>query len=270
MLSTLNTRDRSRYGWVRDIPDPRDHKFAVRHEDFANLPTSVDLRPKCPPVYNQGQIGSCTANSLAGAFEFDLLKQGITDFTPSRLFIYWCERAVEGSTAYDAGAQIRDGVKVLAKLGVPPEPEWPYDDTPADFEGRFPSNARAGQKPPAQVFADATHNEALVYQRVAQDVNHLRSALAGGFPVAFGFTVFSSFESPEVAATGVAPMPQPGDQVLGGHAVLIVGYDDAKQVFTVRNSWGAGWGDSGYFTLPYAYVTNPELASDFWVLQRVS
>lgn len=268
--TTLTSRSIPRFGWIRDLPDHRDRVFAVRREDFANLPAHVDLRPACPPVYDQGQIGSCTANACAGAFEFDLRKQGLTDFVPSRLFIYWCERAIEGSTAYDSGAQIRDGVKVLATLGVPDETLWPYDGVPAEPDGTFPPNARAGQKPPAAVFAAATHNEAVVYERVPQDLNHLKSVLASGFPIAFGFTVFSSFETAEVAATGVAPMPSEDDQVMGGHAVVLVGYDDATQRFAVRNSWSSAWGDRGYFYLPYAYVTNDELASDFWVLRRVS
>lgn len=269
-MSSLPTRNTARYGWVRDLPDHRDHLFAVEPVLFAKLPPKVDLRSKCPPVYDQGQIGSCTANSTAGVFEFDLLKQGVTDFTPSRLFIYWCERSIEGVTAYDSGAQIRDGVKVLATLGVPPETEWPYDGTPADSDGRFPPNARAGRKPSATVFADAKHNEAVKYQRVTQDLNHLRTALAGGLPVAFGFTVFSSFESPEVAETGIAPMPGDDDQVMGGHAVALVGYDDTAKVFIVRNSWGSGWGQDGYFTLPYEYVTDSQLASDFWTVSKVS
>lgn len=270
MSVALPVRDRSTYGWKRDDLDHRDYRFAVAREDFAHLPAHVDLRPKCPPVYDQGQIGSCTANATAAVFEFDLRKQGLHDFVPSRLFIYWCERAIEGSTAYDSGAQIRDGVKVLASLGAPGETLWPYDGTPADADGTFPPNARAGQKPPAAVFSAAKHNEAVQYARVAQDLNHLKAVLAQGFPIAFGFTVFSSFETAEVAQTGVAPMPSPDDQVLGGHAVALVGYDDASQRFIVRNSWSAAWGQAGYFTLPYAYVTNEQLASDFWVLRKVS
>ena len=86
----------------------------------------------------------------------------------------------------------------------------------------------------------------------------------------FGFTVYESFESQEVAKTGVVPMPAPGEQVVGGHAVLAVGYDDSAQTFMVRNSWGTGWGQAGYFTMPYAYLTTRGLSSDFWTIRIVT
>jgi len=266
----LVTRDITRYGWRPDLPDHRDHFFQVQSDSVLGLPSQVDLRPHCPPVFNQGLIGSCTANAIAGAFEFDLIKQGLHDFTPSRLFIYWNERAIEGTTGTDSGAQIRDGIKVIANLGVPDETLWPYDDTPAGYDGSFPPSSRAAQRPPDTVFAAAKRNEALRYRRVTQDVNHLRAAIASGFPVVFGFTVFESFEGPDVAATGVAQLPEPDEQVIGGHAVVLVGYDDHDRTFIVRNSWGDGWGQSGYFTLPYAYVANPQLAHDFWTITTVS
>jgi C1A family cysteine protease len=269
-MSSLPVRNKSRYGWNKDLPDPRDRRFAVAEEDFAHLPSNVDLRPKCPPVYNQGRIGSCTANAIAGAFEFDVDKQGVEDFVPSRLFIYWNERALEGSTATDSGAQIRDGVKVVATLGVPDEDELPYDDTPAGPDGVFPPQSRAAMKPPASVFADATHNEAVVYERVTQDLDHLKSVLAQGFPIIFGIVVFSSFEDQATIESGDVPLPGPFDQVMGGHAIVLVGYDDAKQRFIFRNSWGTVFGQAGYGTLPYEYVTNGELASDFWTIRRVS
>src|SRR5215831_9700412 len=123
------------YGWVPDLPDARDHLYSAPHIALAALPPSVDLTAACPPVYDQGRIGSCTANAIAAAFEFDLKKQGLTDFMPSRLFIYYNERAMEGHVQFDSGAQIRDGVKSIATLGVCPETDWPYDDTPASSDG---------------------------------------------------------------------------------------------------------------------------------------
>ncbi|MGH7743303.1 MAG: C1 family peptidase [Candidatus Dormibacteria bacterium] len=269
-MTELLIRNKSRYGWVPDLPDHRDRVFTRLCEQFGHLPPTVDLRPGMPLVYNQGRIGSCTANAICGAFEFDLRKQNIHDFMPSRLFVYFNERSIEGSTPYDAGAQIRDGVKTIATLGICSEAEWPYDDTPADSDGVFPSDARAGQRPDERCYSDARYNEAVVYERVAQSLAHIKSTLANGFPVVFGFTVFSSFETPEVASSGIVPMPQSCDQALGGHAVVLTGYNDTKQRFLVRNSWGDIWGMTGYFTLPYSYVTNPQLASDFWVVRRVS
>ena len=265
------TRKTARYGWVPDLPDARDHLYAAPAIALAALPPSADLRSGCPPVYNQGRIGSCTANAIAAAFEFDLKKQGLPDFMPSRLFIYYNERAMEGHVASDSGAQIRDGVKSIATLGVCAETEWSYDDTPATSDGGpFPAGAKDGEKPSPQCYQDALKNRAATYRRVTQNLDHMRCCLAAGDPFVFGFTVYESFESDVVAKSGVAPMPQPGEQVLGGHAVLAVGYDDSAQTFTVRNPWGADWGQDGYFTLPYAYLTTRGLSSDFWTIRVVT
>jgi C1A family cysteine protease len=265
------TRKTARYGWVPDLPDARDHVYAAPQIALAALPPSADLRSGCPPVYNQGRIGSCTANAIAAAFAFDLKKQGLAEFMPSRLFVYYNEREMEGHVQFDSGAQIRDGVKSVATLGVCSEDDWPYDDTPAASDGGpFPDGARDGQKPGQQCYDNALKNRCTTYRRVIRDLDQMRGCLAAGYPFVFGFTVYESFESQEVAHSGVAPWPQPGEQVIGGHAVLAVGYDDASQTFTVRNSWGDGWGQAGYFTLPYAYLTTRGMSSDFWTLRIVS
>ncbi|HEV7206928.1 MAG TPA: C1 family peptidase [Jatrophihabitans sp.] len=268
---TSTPRRLARYGWVPDLPDTRDHIFAAAAPTLAALPSSVDLTAQCPPVYDQGRIGSCTANAIGAAVEFDLHKQGLTDFMPSRLFIYYNERAMEGHVGNDSGAAIRDGVKSVHQLGVCPESEWPYDDTPATSDGgRFPPGARDGEQPSAQCYTDALNNRAAAYTRVTRDLNHMRACLATGYPFVFGFTVYESFESAAVAASGVVPMPASTEHVLGGHAVLAVGYDDGQQRFVVRNSWGTGWGQHGYFTMPYDYLTNRGLASDFWTITMIS
>jgi C1A family cysteine protease len=204
-----------KYGWAPDLPDYRDHLYSAPQPVLAKLPPKKDLRSGCPPVYDQGQLGSCTANAISGAIQFEQKKQGVTIFGPSRLFIYYNERDMEGTVNSDAGAQIRDGVKSVATLGVCPETEWPYD------------------------------------------INKF----------VFGFTVYDAFESQEVAKTGVLNMPGPKEKVQGGHAVLAVGYDDATQRFTVRNSWGKDWGIKGYFTIPYTYLTTTDLADDFWTIR---
>lgn len=246
-----------RYGWTPDLPDQRDFLYAAPVERLAALPPSVDLTSNCPPVYDQGQLGSCTANAIAGAFEFDQMKQGLQAFVPSRLFIYYNERVIEGTVNSDSGAQIRDGMKSVATQGVCPEDEWPYDIT------------KFADQPPANCVQDALQNKALLYQRVARNLPQMKGCLADGYPFVFGFTVYESFESQQVAQTGHAPMPQSGEQVVGGHAVVAVGYDDSNQWFVVRNSWGTGWGMQGYFTLPYAYLTSRGLASDFWTIRSV-
>jgi len=265
------TRAVSRYGWVPDLPDARDHVYAAPRLSLVNPPAKVDLREQMPAVYDQGKIGSCTANSIGAAFEFERSRQQLADFMPSRLFIYYNERAMEGHVGYDSGAQIRDGIKSLATLGVCPETEWPYDDTPALTDGGpWAPGSRAGQKPPENCYADAKQSVALSYHRLVQDADQFKGCLASGYPFVFGFTVYSDFESSEVAKSGEGRLPRPGEKAIGGHAVLAVGYDDSTQRFLVRNSWGTAWGQAGYFTLPYAYLTEPGLASDFWTLRLVS
>jgi C1A family cysteine protease len=247
------------YGWVHDLPDARDFLYAAPLIRFPKgLPPSVDLRSECPPVYDQGQLGSCTANGIAGAIEFDQRKQGTKEFTPSRLFIYYNERVMEGTVNQDSGAQVRDGIKSVATLGAPPETDWPYDIQ------------KFTQKPPAAAYSDAKQDLVSSYARVAQNLTQMQGCLAEGYPFVFGFTAYESFESEAVAQTGIVPMPASGEAVVGGHCVVAVGYDDSQRTFIIRNSWGTGWGMKGYCTMPYEYLLRPHLASDFWTLRSVT
>ncbi|NJC74006.1 C1 family peptidase [Planosporangium thailandense] len=258
-MTTPTPRSVQRYGWIPDLPDQRDHLFAAPPTVLATLPPAVDLRDQCPKeIYDQGQLGSCTANAIAAAFEFGLLKQKLTDFMPSRLFIYYNERVMEGTVDSDSGAMIRDGIKSVSKQGVCAETTWPYDI------------ARFTDQPPHSCYQEALGNRVTSYQRIIQSLSQLKGCLAHGYPFVFGFRVYESFESEEVARTGDVPMPQATEQALGGHAVLAVGYDDATARFLVRNSWGTGWGQAGYFTMPYAYLTERGLSSDFWAVLQVS
>jgi C1A family cysteine protease len=231
-----------RYGWVADLPDHRDHICSAPMQVVTSLPTKVDLSSQCPAVYDQGQIGSCTANAIAGAIEFDFMKEKKKDFMPSRLFIYYNERDIEGTVDSDSGAQIRDGIKSIASQGDCPENEWSYDIS------------KFAQKPPQKCYADALKHKAVQYQRITRTLNQMKGCLASGYPFVFGFTVYDSFESEEVAKTGQLNMPSAGENVVGGHAVLAVGYDDMQNRFIVRNSWGASWAMKGYFTMPYGYL----------------
>jgi C1A family cysteine protease len=255
----LSTFSGNRYGWVPDRPDHRDVPFLLA-EPVA-LPKSVDLSTSkfMPPVCNQGELGSCTANALAGNFDFERAKQGQPFMSPSRLAIYYEERALEHSIASDSGAQIRDGIKVLASEGAFPESLWPYDIT--EFK----------VKPPAVGIAEGLRNKLTQYARVAQTALAIQSALAGGHLITAGFTVYESFESPQVEKTGIVPMPSPGEAPVGGHAIDICGYMPVKgkPYLKVRNSWGNGWGQKGYFQIPLAYFTNRQLASDLWVITGV-
>jgi C1A family cysteine protease len=247
------------FGWVPDVPDQRDLVYAAPRAVTKALPKKVDLRKGCPAVYNQGDLGSCTANAIAAAIEFDQIKQKEADrFTPSRLFIYYQERVIEHTVKEDSGAMIRDGVKSVAKTGVPPETDWPY------VIGKFT------QRPPKKAYSDAPLGKAVQYRRVPQTLAQMRGCLAEGYPFVIGFSVYESFESDAVAKTGKAPMPSKSEKLLGGHAVLVVGYDDTAKRFLVRNSWGTGWAMSGYFTIPYDYYTDSNLADDLWTVRLVA
>ncbi len=251
-------------GWLPDLPDVRDFTYAAPLKLMLKMPAKVDLRPGCPPVYNQGALGSCTAHALGGAFEFGTKKQGKKDFMPSRLFLYYNERVAIHTQASDSGAFLRDGIKSLNKDGVCKETEWTYDDSGTP-------GAKFSQKPPASCYTHALQCQVTSYQRlVNSSINNLKGCLSEGYPFAFGFTVYESFMTPAVAKSGVMPMPDfSKEKVIGGHAILAVGYDEKKQLVLIRNSWGTGWGLKGYFWMPYAYITNPHLCDDFWTIRLV-
>ena len=256
-----------RYGWKPDLPDHRDFTYAVPHPTAAALPPKADLRPSCPPVYDQGQLGSCTANAIAGAIEFEQKKQKLPEFTPARLFIYYNERIMEGTApSVDSGAQIRDGIKSVAQQGACKETSWTYDDT--GNNGNPCPKCKYALKPTPACYKEALQYKVKAYQRLDNtNLNTLKGCLASGFPFVFGFTVYESFESPQVAKSGIVSMPTSSEKVVGGHAVCCVGYDDSKQLFIVRNSWGTGWGLNGYCMMPYTYLSSSNLADDFWTIQ---
>ena len=222
---------------------------------LARLPDKVDLRSKCSPIENQGRLGSCTANALAGALEFLELKDGAPFVDLSRLFIYYNERVVERTVNQDSGAFIRDGIKSLAKQGVCPEKEWPY------------KVSAFRRKPTAKCYSDAKKHQITSYHRISS-LEEMRTCLSDGFLFVFGFTVYETFESAAVAKSGVLNMPGPNEKVKGGHAVMAVGYDDAQKRFIIRNSWDTDWGMKGYFTMPYDYLEPVKnLADDFWTIR---
>ncbi len=253
----MNTLNQPRnYGWKPDLPDHRDHMFAIRYLSV-QLPSKVDLHSVCPPVYDQGQLGSCTANALAGALDFERKRQKLPFLTPSRLFIYYNERVIENTVDTDSGATLRDGMKAVSAQGACTETLWPYRID------------KYRNKPAASCYKAGLQHRALQYSRLTRDLTSMKTCLAAGFPFVFGFTVYESFESDVVAQTGKVPMPRANEAVMGGHAVLAVGYSEPSQRFLLRNSWGPSWGLNGYFTMPYAYLTDPNLADDFWTVRAV-
>jgi len=251
----IKTRSSKWYGWLPDLPDHRDLFYSAVAPRMVTLPRKVDMRSKCSPVEDQGQLGSCTANALVGALEFLEPKDGARFSDLSRLFVYYNERVIEGTVDQDSGAFIRDGIKSLAHQGVCTEPEWPY------------KISRFTKKPSQSCYRTAKKHRILSYHRIST-VDEMRNCLADGFPFVFGFTVYDAFESAAVARSGVLNMPGPKEKMAGGHAVMAVGYDDGARRFVIRNSWGNDWGQKGYFTMPYDYLSpDKNLADDFWTVR---
>jgi len=275
-------------GWLPDIPDLLGH--TEEHPEVAKivdnlgiprakkmkaaLPATMDLRQWCSPIENQGILGSCTANAAVGIVEYFERRAFNTYMDGSRLFVYKATRDMLNWTG-DTGAFLRTTMGALALFGMPPEKHWPY--IPFNFD----------TDPPAFVWQYAEHFEALVYYRLdppgspLPDVlGRIKANVAAGLPSMFGFTVYSSIA--QAAHSGLIPFPSGGEPVVGGHAVDVVGYDDALKIrntnpggpetvgaFLIRNSWGTGWGQAGYGYLPYDYVLKG-LAADWWSLVKAS
>lgn len=239
--------------WKKDKTDSRDYKYQVTQQ--AN-PTIVDLRPYCSAIENQGSLGSCTGQAIAGAIEL-LNKRNGKHNDISRLFIYYYERLLLGTVNYDSGAYIRDGIKATNHYGASLESLWPHDIR------------KFKQEPIAEAKNDALNRKVTRYERVA-DFNGCIDALTNGYPVIMGFHVYTSFMSASVAKTGNMPYPNTKrEKLLGGHAVLLVGYDKRRKVFIARNSWGTSWGDKGYFYMPFN-VVSPNMSSDYWIIKSVN
>lgn len=274
------------FGWKPDVPDHRDFRFQLPPRLATERPPRWDMRPQMPPLYDQGEIGSCTGQGVGGAVEHLREKLGLKgDWVPSRLMIYYLEREAEGTIKYDAGAMIRTGIKVINKVGVCPEKYWTYDDTPADpVTWEFPKGAKATKKPTATAYRSSALHQTLKYQRVGQTDAEICGALASGLPVIIGFSVYESLYDP-ISGQPRAIIPMPGDssdKLLGGHCVLLVGYNDGPdpmplgggidlppQHYLARNSWGDKVQAGGYFGIPYAYLRDSNLADDFWVISAI-
>lgn len=245
------------YGWIPDRPDFRDQTFSVQGLLTLNVPRILDLSVKLPPVWNQSYTNSCTSHAIAAAILYSQVRQGIPITNPSRMFIYFNERLLEGRTGIDGGASLRNGMKVINSQGYASEDVWPFNIK------------KINTTPSAVAYLSGRRHKVLSYQAVIHTENFVKKTLAAGFPIVLGVSVFESFESLAVMQTGIIPMPDKSEGFIGGHAILIVGYDDTKKLFKFRNSWGTTWGDKGYGYLPYEYILNPGLASDFWAVNQV-
>lgn len=266
-MTKLSSRLNKFYGWRPDLPDHRDLCGVFEHLNRSIpggiRPARVDLTGGIGPCYDQGSLGSCTGNAIAAAIEFERTFNKLPVFTPSRLFIYYFERAIEGSIKSDAGAEIRDGIKVAATVGAPPETAWPY------------RIKKFATKPSVSAQKQAKKHLALKYARVPQTANDILNTLASGTPIVFGFSVYDNFEGDQIAEDGILTMPGGNMKLLGGHAVLAMGYEDEKTII-VRNSWNTDWGYKpanavarGYFKMPIDYITNGNLADDLWTISLV-
>lgn len=240
------------FGWKRDRPDHRDLLFEA--EPIAAIP-AVDLRSKMPAVFDQGQLGSCTSNASSAVVEYAEKKEGDKDWDRlSRLEIYYWSRVLEGTADRDAGAEIRDSFKVCAQRGAARERYWPYDISKFAIE------------PPASLARSDRYHRVIEYRAVASSSIDMGSCLSQGYPFAFGFDVYESFEN--LHSQNALYNPGPNEQYLGGHAVVCVGYIPSTSRWIVRNSWGPDWGDKGHFYVPTAWMARN--ASDAWTVTKVT
>ena len=262
------SRLRHRTGLIRDTPDHRDFIRRYGEDEIPSMEEYpiVDLREDVIHVFEQGELGSCTANVVCAAYELLVQKQASElnhthyYFEASRLFVYYNARSVTSTTGTDTGATMRNALRSIHRWGVCTEALWPY------------KAEEYAQKPPLACYIDAEGNKLTNFDRLTQDQHQLRACLKEGFPFAFGFEVYDSFEL-EMEEDGKMPLPS-DEEILDGaseiHAVLCVGYNDNTQCFTVLNSWGSDFGDGGYFYMPYHYILDAERAFDFWKISEVT
>lgn len=250
-----NLDEPHRFGWRRQNPDWRDRTYAV--PIGMALPSHFDLYGKMPPIWSQGNLGACTAHGTLRAWCIDRQRQGFPQMMPSRLLQYYDSRALEGTVLIDAGASCRDAIKATAQWGACDEALWPYN------------TALYARKPPDAAYADAARHKTIAYQAIPQNLYAIKAAILAGNGVVFGFQVYQNFEAGPTPRTGLMYMPEGAD--IGGHCVCAIGWNSNNYILCA-NSWGTRWGDPdhpGCFWMPPEYITYPQLASDFWVIQAV-
>lgn len=247
------------YGWKPSLPDARD-QYAFAQEgviDTLDIPDVFSLRDELPAVLDQGQLGSCTANALAGLMQYHSIQTGTDMGVPSRLFIYYQERLREGTLTTDSGAYGRDGFASLRAVGVPVESLWPYDIS------------QFTEKPSQEAYDGAGAHKIHHYTHARTNLKEVQSLILKKRPVAFGFSVPACFEGEQCMSTGVMPMPVKGEQYIGGHEVYAMGWKeiDGELYIECRNSWSASVMDEGNFWIPASFLFGG-YASDFRAIQN--
>jgi C1A family cysteine protease len=244
------TEHKHAFGWIKDPEDARDFGYPLR----GLLPVKIDLRKYCSPVEDQLELGACTGFSIAdGLRELMMIQGGKQHVDLSPLFLYYQERVLQNTVPYDSGATLRDGLKVLNKMGCAPEVDMPYNP------------ARFTRAPSSKAKKDALNYKIASYHRILTNEG-IKAALASGNGVVMGFEVYESFE--RIGSNGVMPMPKKGEALLGGHAVFVCGYVNkwgwkGGGYWIIKNSWSKDWGDRGYFYMPFAYTTT-YTDTDMW------
>lgn len=241
-------------GWRRALPDFRNVQYKLNNNNRI-VPEVVDLRAVMPPIYDQGNLGSCTLNATVAAIACDIVRQQQGAFMGSRLFGYYNARAREDCIDSDSGCTIPDAIKAIRQLGICAELTWPYDESQVTV------------RPSTGAYTEALQVKIDKTESLSQSLNMMQGCLMDGYPIVCGISIFSSF--PMDTKDGIVSMPTVNDSLAGGHAILLVGYDNKTDRFIFRNSWGTGWGDSGYGYLPYDYILNSGLAADFWKIVTV-
>ena len=265
-MGNANSIEQKKYGWMRDLPDRRDHMFdpeslepLIKFDHGDTVPESFELiflyNERDNERDNETYPGNCVADSVSFAYQAVDVRRFDGPAMPSLLFVYYNYRIENGNLEIDGGASIRNMIKSVNGNGVCSSELW------RNVDDNF------AVKPLDECYEYAQRNKLVIeYKSVRQDINHIKSAIAKGFPVCFGFSVYESFEDENVGETGMIPLPKQDERMLGGHCAVIVGYNDEIQRFTVRSSMGKGWGDSGNCYFPYEYLVDKKLSSDFWII----
>jgi C1A family cysteine protease len=255
------------YGLVRQKPDPRDELLLLASRVTSQSPPAFDLSATGKsfagvPLLNQANANACGPNTAAECLDDDQLAEKQTLSPPSRLFIYWFTRYLMDTVHQDSGVDNRTMLKALNKFGYCPESMWAYHDDLAHIMA----------KPNLSCITSALQKRILAYQSVRVEAAQIKAVISNQLrPIVFGTDVFAGIESDQASETGVIPDPKPGETPIGAHDMSLLGYDDVKKRFKLRQHWvrddGTPWGDNGYAYLSYKYGLNTSWVSDLWVIQ---